>query len=218
MNLAALVGKQTTGKSTLAHHLARMSGKPEAIFDPCRQFDPRAIGGSLSFGQAEFEDALERGKFPAILQRPHGLALTDASELFEDFIEPLLELRGLAIVIDEGRLISRGNFVAPALSALLLEFGHSEFSIYFTVHRPTHVHPDVRAAADHLIFFRTKLVEQLEWISANCSPEASEAVRGLAGRQYLDWRGDQEDFVIQGDSASWHEKISGDFEREKVAA
>lgn len=199
------IGKQRKGKSTLAYHDARLEGKPVVIFDPRNQFDFRNRGGSVSYGQGEFEDAIDRGQFPAVMRLG---GFWTPKEVFEDFCEVALDRRGLAVIIDEARYLMRAQAIDENLSVLLRAYGQQEHSLYITAHRMVHVHDDVAEPADTIAFFGTRHPRSLERIADFTRQDVADAVRALEGRDFLLWSDAAENFVIQRDASSWKEQIS----------
>lgn len=198
-----IVGKQRKGKSTLAYHKARLEGKPVVIFDPRNQFDFDLRGGSLVFGQGDFEDSIEGGYFPAVF-RPG----KDVREAFADFVEVLLERRDLAVICDEVRYLMTAQAIDEDLSQLLRAYGQQDHTIYLTAHRMAHIHGDVAEPADSIVFFGTHHNKSLERIADFTDQAIADEVRELKGRDFLQWFDDSEKFVIQRDADSWREKIS----------
>lgn len=197
------VGKQRKGKSTLAYHQARLEGKHVVIFDPRAQFDFASRGGALTYGQGEFEDAIERGAFPAVF-RPQ----KDVRKSFEDFVEILLDRRALAAIVDEARYLMTAQSIDENLSVLLRAYGQQGHSVFLTAHRMVHVHGDVAEPADSIVLFGTHHPRSLERIADFTSEAAAAAVERLEGRDYLEWMDENENFVIHRDSRAWREQIS----------
>lgn len=198
-----IVGKQRKGKSTLAYHKARLEGKPIVVFDPRNQFDFDLRGGSLVFGQGDFEDCIERGHFPVVF-RPG----KDVREAFADFVEVLLDKRDLAVIVDEVRYLMTAQAIDEDLSQLLRAYGQQDHTIYLTAHRMAHIHGDVAEPADSLVFFGTHHNKSLERIADFTDELVSDQVRELRGRDFLQWFDNSEKFVIQRDADSWRETIS----------
>lgn len=198
-----IVGKQGRGKSTLAHHFARLSGKREVIFDPRLQF--HFSGAPGAHGQAEFESLLEAGRFPAVYQPPLRARVRDH---FEDFVEVILETPSLAVVIDEGRYLMSAQAIDENLSVLLRAYRQLDHDVIVTAHRMVHVHGDVAEPADALVLFGTRHPRSLERIADFTTAEAAAEVEKLKGRDYLEYFDATEDFRVQRDAAAWQEKIS----------
>lgn len=197
------VGKQRKGKSTLAYHRARLDGKNVVIFDPRAQFDFQSRGGGLALEQGFFEEYIERGKFPVVF-RPG----KNVRKSFEDFLEIVLDLRGLAVIVDEARYLMTAQAIDDNLSVLLRAYAQQGHSVFLTAHRMVHVNGDVAEPCNSMVFFGTHHPRSLERIADYTSEGAAAAVSGLAGRDFLEYFDDTESFVIQRDSKSWCEQIS----------
>lgn len=201
-----IFGRKEKGKTTLAYHLARLTGKAIFAFDPNNRFDCATIARSRMSLFAATESVEQN--FSPVAYRPS----ESIAEGIEEFSEIMLGLRGLAIIIDEAGSseIQSPNYLNPKLHALLRASGDNQLShdVILTQHRPQNCNGDTFELSDEYIFFSSKNHLTIKKIREHCSEEVAARVMCLEGREYLVWSVTGESFYINKDSDSWRETLS----------
>lgn len=208
--VCAFIGLQRTGKSTLAYHCARLSGKPVAIFDPAEQFDFSTRGGAIVETQANFEDAIDAQKFPVVYRPGLDVRRDNVRPAFEDFAEVIVEKTGFAILIDEVRFVMSAQGIGEAVSVIFRTYGQRGHSVFLTGHRIQDFHADAFTPARTVSFFRQdRKAKAFRAIADNFDEETAEKVLELRGRDFLEWTNDPDvPSRLVRDSESWREQIS----------
>lgn len=201
--IVVIIGFTGQGKSTLAQFLAQRSDT-RCVFDPRLQFHTT---DDIIPNEGGLYDLLD-DRWEVIVQPGRGVAVEEdfdaVCRVLADWIEDNPG-ETVCLLADEGRLIGL-DAKTPSLHfdwILRSARENSPISVIITCHRPVDVHPNIRAIANRLIFFRVMLPGDLDTIEGQCGPEVVSEVRKLVDKEFITWNNSRQQWRKISNPASW---------------
>jgi hypothetical protein len=115
----------------------------------------------------------------------------------------------ICVLVDEGRLVGldakNGSLHFDWILRSAREGSHID--VVITCHRPVDLHPNIRAIANRLLFFRVMLPNDLEAIEEQCGPEVTAQVKNLLDKQFITWNNSRQQWRKIDNPASWFVRI-----------
>lgn len=198
-----IIGFTGQGKTTLAEYLSRRS-TTRLKFDPRMQFHTTDDILPNASGLYELLD----DRYEVIVQPGRGAEVKETFNetcgVLADWIEHNPE-EVVSFVADEARLIGLQNENVSLNFDWILRSARegSPITVIITCHRPVDVHPNIRAIANRIIFFRVMLPGDLDTIEDQAGPEVREAVRNLVDKQFVTWNNSRQQYRKISDANSW---------------
>lgn len=203
-SLNLIFGRTQKGKSTLAHHLAKLAHKAEFVFDPGDEFET----GIVVTSGDEMLDALERRRDTA---EPLTIVFRseDPEREIPEFAAIVLRFLDCSVIVDEASFLQSPHFLHPALSRIIRK-GPKERKkrdFWFTQHRASDCNGLVFGMAHTYTFFETKLVRDLDRISEQCGDLVAEQVSKLGFRDWLFYDVGTNRFYVNNAPDTWREEL-----------
>ena len=205
--ITVIIGFTGQGKSTLAAFAARRSDT-RVFFDPRRQFNTTDDILPDSSGLYDLLD----DRYEVVIQPGRGEELTEnfdrTCSAIADWIEDNPQEK-ICLIADEGRLLALYTRTISLNFDWILRSARegSPIDVIITCHRPVDVHPDIRAIANRLVFFRVMLPNDLAVIEDQCGPEVEQQVSQLQDREYIVWNNSRQQWKKVTDPQTWYVNI-----------
>lgn len=182
-------GRRTQGKTTLFDFLCRKLTY-QARFSPRITLPAR--------GAATFRSSPDRIVFDQVMLKKETITVVPDHNVDETFIdymnvvalwyrrnesELIKQNATLAILVDEARFT--GVRESEQLDWLMRCTQQNLVHIYFTVHRPKDLHPDIRAIADYWYVFNVTQPHDLEVLSEECGDYVSSMAPQMRAREFV---------------------------------
>lgn len=211
--ITVIIGFTGQGKSTLAYRVSTRStnGGPSTtrvIFDPRKQFETTSDVLPDSNGLYELMD----DRYEVIVRPGRGEAVEEnfdhTSKVIADWIEDNPH-ENISVLVDEGRLVGLNAKLVSLHFDWILRSARegSPVDVVITCHRPVDVHPDIRAIANRLVFFRVMLPGDLDAIEEQCGPEVAAQVKNLLDRQFITWNNSRQQWRKVDRPETWYVPI-----------
>lgn len=196
------------GKTTLAVHIADK-------VDRRLMLDPRRIIRRPGAVVVRTADALRRA-MPSLLDGDCLEVVYSPLETLPDAFAAFAgELREwvtrndgveLATVIDEAQSVALQE--NPAFMYALTSCDIDTFHILLTCHRPSQLHPDIRALLNRWCIFRTTQEHDLDVIRKRCKADVVDVVQQLEDRQFVEWNDDDGTYEVHRYPFIWQTDLS----------
>lgn len=197
------------GKTTLALYIADKVDR-RLMLDPRKMIRrPGAVVVRTAAALRRAIPSLVDGEFVEVVYSP----IENLSDAFPAFAAELrtwvtehndLEL---AVLIDEAR--SFGNLADDESFMFSVTTCNPEtFHILLTCHRPSQLHPDVRALLNRWCIFRTTQEHDLDVIRKRCKAEVVDLVQQLDDRQFVEWNDDDGTYEVHRYPFIWQTDLS----------
>jgi hypothetical protein len=207
--LMGSTGRRRMGKTTLVVHVADKVER-RLMLDPRQMIRrPGAVVVRSASALQRVMPQLADGDFIEVVYSP----LEDLPQAFDAFA---LELRRwvterpdleLATVIDEasffGALEEREAFMFAVKCC-----DPERFHPLLTCHRPSDLHPDIRALLNRWCIFRTTQEHDLDVIRKRCKAEVVDLVQQLDDRQFVEWNDDDGTYEVHRYPFIWQTDLS----------
>lgn len=205
--ITCIIGFTGQGKSTLASFISRRS-QTRVVFDPRGQFETSSdilpdAGGLYELLDDRYEVIVRPGRGSEVEEN-----FDETCRVIADWIEDNPH-ESICILADEGRLIGLYGKTPSLHFDWIVRSARegSPIDVIITCHRPTDLHPDLRAIANRLVFFRVMLPGDLETIEDQCGPVVAAEVKNLLDKEFLTWNNSRQQWRKVTDPSSWYIRI-----------
>jgi hypothetical protein len=193
-------GRQRQGKTTLAKFIANQS-PTRVIYDPRVQVHTGIVVSDTEILYELLDTESE------IVFRP-GLdsKLDEVCNVVLDWKADNPDEK-IALLFDEANICelnSKPREAFPHFNYLLRSAGEDDLNIIATAHRPTDVHPDIRAIAHYVCLFRITHEGDLKAVQEKCGIEVAELVSTLGPGELLIWDDNIGTFKLHKDRSKWY--------------
>jgi len=203
-------GRRQQGKTTLAVHIADNVDR-RFFLDP-RQLIRRPGAVVVRSGAAlhRVMPQLADGELSEVVYSPTEQNLSDAFDAFARELRawtvdhPDIEL---AALVDEASFYGKLEESEAFMYAVKC-CDPEQLHILLTCHRPSDLHPDVRALLNRWCIFRTTQEHDIDVIRKRCKGDVVDQVQQLGEREFIEWNDDDGTYDVHRHPYIWYTELS----------